>query len=227
MLAYQGDSVVLVTATVSKEVRKGIDFLPLVVDYQEMSYAAGASRADSSNAKAGPAIRRSRTARFHRPAHPTALPRRFLQRAADHRQRLIGRSESSPDVKAVAINGCIGGPACSRYPSPVPSAGQDRTRDGNFIIDPTHVQLAQSDLELVVVGTREAIDGGGRGQGTPENTVLEAILRVHGRIREIIEAQEELRAKVGKPKPRLHRHRKTRRCMPRSRPWLVTGSARP
>lgn len=58
VLVHQGDSVVLVTATAAAEERKGVDFLPLVVDYQEMSYAAGRIKGASSRETGVPAPRR-------------------------------------------------------------------------------------------------------------------------------------------------------------------------
>ncbi len=200
VLVYQGDSVVLVTATVSKEVRKGIDFLPLVVDYQEMSYAAGRIPGGFIKREGRPGDQEILTARFiDRPIRPL-FPDGFYNELQIIASVLSADPEFSPDV--MAINGASAALHVSSIPFAGPIGGVRIGRvDGNFIIDPTYVQLAQSDLELVVVGTREAIVMvEGEAKELPENTILEAILFAHGRIREIIEAQEELRAKVGKPK---------------------------
>jgi len=218
VLVYQGDSVVLVTATVSKDVRKGIDFLPLVVDYQEMSYAAGRIPGGFIKREGRPGDQEILTARFiDRPIRPL-FPDGFYNELQIIASVLSADPEFSPDV--MAINGASAALHVSSIPFAGPIGGVRIGRvDGNFIIDPSYAQLAQSDLELVVVGTSEAIVMvEGEAKELPENTILEAILLAHGRIREIIEAQEELRAKVGKPKlvvtppqedPALHAEIKT------------------
>jgi len=200
VLVYQGDSVVLVTATVSKEVRKGIDFLPLVVDYQEMSYAAGRIPGGFIKREGRPGDQEILTARFiDRPIRPL-FPDGFYNELQIIASVLSADPEFSPDV--MAINGASAALHVSSIPFAGPIGGVRIGRvDGDFIIDPSYAQLANSDLELVVVGTREAIVMvEGEAKELPEKTILDAILFAHGRIREIIEAQEELRAKVGKPK---------------------------
>jgi len=200
VLVYQGDSVVLVTATVSKEVRKGIDFLPLVVDYQEMSYAAGRIPGGFIKREGRPGDQEILTARFiDRPIRPL-FPDGFYNELQIIASVLSADPEFSPDV--MAINGASAALHVSSIPFAGPIGGVRIGRvDGNFIIDPSYAQLTQSDLELVVVGTRDAIVMvEGEAKELPEQTILEAILFAHGRIREIIEAQEELRVKVGKPK---------------------------
>ncbi|MEN6474766.1 MAG: polyribonucleotide nucleotidyltransferase [Syntrophaceae bacterium] len=200
VLVYQGDSVVLVTATVSKDVRKGIDFLPLVVDYQEMSYAAGRIPGGFIKREGRPGDQEILTARLiDRPIRPL-FPDGFYNELQIIASVLSADPESSPDV--MAINGASAALHISSIPFAGPIGGVRIGRvDGNFIIDPSYAQLALSDLELMVVGTKDAIVMvEGEAKELPEKTILDAILFAHGRIREIIEAQEELRAKVGKPK---------------------------
>lgn len=200
VLVYQGDSVVLVTATVSKDVRKGIDFLPLVVDYQEMSYAAGRIPGGFIKREGRPGDQEILTARLiDRPIRPL-FPDGFYNELQIIASVLSADPESSPDV--MAINGASAALHISSIPFAGPIGGvRIGLVDGAFIIDPSYAQLALSDLELMVVGTKDAIVMvEGEARELPEKTILDAILFAHGRIREIIEAQEELRAKVGKPK---------------------------
>ncbi len=200
VLVYQGDSVVLVTATVSQDVRKGIDFLPLVVDYQEMAYAAGRIPGGFIKREGRPGDQEILTARFiDRPIRPL-IPDGFYNELQIIATVLSADPENSPDV--MAINGASTALHISSIPFDGPIGGvRIGHSNGEFIIDPSYNQLVQSDLELVVVGTKDAIVMvEGEAKELPEKTILDAIFFAHARIREIIDVQEELRVMVGKEK---------------------------
>ncbi|MCE5283643.1 MAG: polyribonucleotide nucleotidyltransferase, partial [Deltaproteobacteria bacterium] len=121
VLVYQGDSVVLVTATISKDVRKGIDFLPLVVDYQEMSYAAGRIPGGFIKREGRPGDQEILTARcIDRPIRPL-FPDGFYNELQVVANVLSADPESSPDV--MAINGASAALHISSIPFDGPIGG--------------------------------------------------------------------------------------------------------
>jgi polyribonucleotide nucleotidyltransferase len=200
VLVYQGDSVVLVTATVSKDVRKGTDFLPLVVDYQEMSYAAGRIPGGFIKREGRPSDLEILISRFiDRPIRPL-FPEGFYNELQIIANVLSADPQVNPDV--MAINGASAALHISSIPFEGPIGGVRVGRvNSEFVYEPTYSQIEQGDMELVVVGTKDAIVMvEGEAKELPEKVILEAILFAHSRIREIIDAQEELRKVSGKPK---------------------------
>jgi polyribonucleotide nucleotidyltransferase len=200
VLVYQGDSVVLVTATVSKDVRKGTDFLPLVVDYQEMSYAAGRIPGGFIKREGRPSDLEILISRFiDRPIRPL-FPEGFYNELQIIANVLSADPQVNPDV--MAINGASAALHISSIPFEGPIGGVRVGRvNSEFVYDPTYIQIEQGDMELVVVGTKDAIVMvEGEAKELPEKVILDAILFAHSRIREIIDAQEELRKLSGKPK---------------------------
>lgn len=203
VLVYQGDSVVLVTATVSKDVRKGTDFLPLVVDYQEMSYAAGRIPGGFIKREGRPSDQEILTARFiDRPIRPL-FPEGFYNELQVVANVLSADPQVNPDV--MAINGTSAALHISSIPFEGPIGGVRVGRvNGEFIFEPTYSQIEQCDMELVIVGTKDAIVMvEGEAKELPEKVILDAIMFAHSRIREIIDAQEELRKLSGKPKMKI------------------------
>jgi polyribonucleotide nucleotidyltransferase len=200
VLVYQGDSVVLVTATTSKEERKGIDFLPLVVEYQEMSYAAGRIKGGFIKRDGRPGTQEILTARcIDRPIRPL-FPKGFRNEIQVIAMVLSADPECTPDV--LAVNGASAALHISNIPFDGPIGGaRVGLIDGEFVIDPSVSQLENSQMELLVVGTKEAIVMvEGEAKELPEKTILEGISFAHTRILEIIDAIEGLRASVGKEK---------------------------
>jgi polyribonucleotide nucleotidyltransferase len=203
VLVYQGDSVVLVTATVSKDVRKGTDFLPLVVDYQEMSYAAGRIPGGFIKREGRPSDQEILTARFiDRPIRPL-FPDGFYNELQIVASVLSADPQFNPDV--MAINGASAALLVSSIPFEGPIGGVRIGHvSGEFIMDPSYSQIEQGDMELVVVGTKDAIVMvEGEARELPEKVILDAIMFAHTRIREIIAAQEELQKLSGKPKMKI------------------------
>ncbi|MBN1636193.1 MAG: polyribonucleotide nucleotidyltransferase [Deltaproteobacteria bacterium] len=200
VLVYQGDSIVLVTASVSKNERKGIDFLPLVVDYQEMAYAAGRIPGGFIKREGRPGNQEILTARcIDRPIRPL-FPAGFYNELQIIALVLSADPECNPDV--MAINGASAALHISSIPFAGPVGGaRVGLIDGEYVIDPSVSQLENSEMELLVVGTKDAIVMvEGSAKELPEKTVLDGITFAHTRILEVIEAQEELRGLVGKEK---------------------------
>ena len=195
-----GDTVVLVTATVSKEPRQGIDFFPLLVDYEERLYAVGKipggfiKREGRPSEKAILAMRL--TDRAIRPLFPYGF-RNDVQVVATV---LSVDQDCSPDVTAMI--GASIALSISDIPFSGPIAGLVVGRiNGEFIINPSREQSEQSEMQLVVAGTRDAVmmvEAGA--QEVPEEIMLEGIVTGHRVIQDLIKFQDEIVAQLGKPK---------------------------
>ncbi len=231
VLVNQGDSVVLVTATAAAEERKGVDFLPLVVDYQEMSYAAGRIKGGFIKRDGRPGTQEILTARaIDRPIRPL-FPKGFRKETQVIAMVLSADPAFTPDI--LALNGASAALHISDIPFSSPIGGaRVGLIDDEFVIDPSVSQLEKSRMELIVVGTRDAIVMvEGEAGELPESTVIDAIKFAHVRIIEVIDAIEELREKVGKPKnphtpPRENEdlYRKVRETMVPKIEGMVSGS---
>lgn len=196
-----GDTVVLVAAVSEDRVREGIDFLPLMVEYREMHYAAGRIPGNFFRREIGrPSERETLTSRFiDRPIRPL-FPKGFANETQVVATVLSADLENEPDM--VALTGASAALHLSHVPFAGPVAAVRVGRiDGKFIINPRHAELELCDLNVVVAGSRDAVvmvEGGA--DFASEEELLEAIDRAHQAIIPILDAQEELRRKAGKPK---------------------------
>jgi polyribonucleotide nucleotidyltransferase len=195
VLVSFGESLVLVTATASKTIREGIDFFPLVVDYQEMAYAAGKIPGGFFKREGRPSEKEILTARLiDRPLRPL-FPKGFFNEVQVIATVLSADQENDPDV--LAICGASAALEISDIPFKGPVAGVRVGRvQGQWICNPTRSQLQGSDINLIVAGSREGVvmvEGGG--QEISEDDLLEAIFFGHRSLRPILDLQEELQQK--------------------------------
>lgn len=198
MVRY-GDTAVLVTATGSKEA-KDIDFFPLTVDYEEKIYAVGRIPGGFIKREARPpetAILNSRL--IDRPIRP------LFDKGVRNEVHVVATVMSVDYDCDPAICGMIGASAAltiSDIPWNGPIAGVRMGRvNGEFVVNPTKAQLEETDLNVVVAGTKDAIlmvEGGA--QEVPEEVLLEVIMAAHEEIKKIVAFQEEFQPKVGKVK---------------------------
>jgi len=199
-LVRYGDTVVLVTATASKEPREGIDFFPLLVDYEERLYAVGKIPGGFIKREGRPSEAAILAGRqIDRPIRPL-FPEGFrndVQVVAT-----VMSVEPGVEPSVLAMNGASIALSISDIPFDGPIAGvKVGLVDGEFVINPSAEQLDKSSLALVVAGTRDAVLMVEAGANEiPEEQVLEAIMRGHDTIREIIAFQDEIIAAVGVPK---------------------------
>ncbi len=199
LLRY-GDTVVLVTATASKEPREGIDFFPLLVDYEERLYAVGKIPGGFIKREGRPSEAAILAGRqIDRPIRPL-FPEGFrndVQVVAT-----VMSVEPGVEPSVLAMNGASIALSISDIPFDGPIAGvKVGLVDGEYVINPSAEQLDKSSLALVVAGTRDAVLMVEAGANEiPEEQVLEAIMRGHDTIREIIAFQDQIVAAVGVPK---------------------------
>jgi DNA polymerase III epsilon subunit family exonuclease len=194
-----GDTMVLGTANRS-EPRPGLDFFPLTVDFEERMYAAGKIPGGFIKREARPSENAILAARqTDRPIRPL-----FPEGYKDDVQLVITvlstDQENLPDVVGtIAASAAL---SISEIPfnGPVASVRVGRI-DGEFVVNPTFTQLKDSELDLIVAGTRDAImmvEAGANLQ--PEDVMAEAILFGHRALQPIIDLQLEIQKAVGKPK---------------------------
>ena len=194
-----GDTLVLGTANRS-EPRPGLDFFPLTVDFEERMYAAGKIPGGFIKREARPSEAAILAARLtDRPIRPL-----FPEGYKDDVQLVITvfstDQENNPDILGtIAASAAL---TISEIPFLGPIAAVRIGRiDGEFVINPTTTQLADSELDLIVSGTRDAIMMVEAGvKLLTEDVMAEAILFGHRSLQPIIDLQDELQKLVGKAK---------------------------
>ncbi len=195
VLVSFGESIVLVTAVASKKPRAEVDFFPLVVDYQEMAYAAGKIPGGFFKREGKPSEKEILTSRLiDRPLRPL-FPRGFFNEVQIIATVLSADQENDPDV--LAICGASAALEISDIPfqGPIGAVRVGRL-NGEWVCNPPLSQMQESDVNLVVAGNKEAVvmvEGGGR--EISEDDLLEAIFFGQASLQPILELQEELKQK--------------------------------
>jgi polyribonucleotide nucleotidyltransferase len=196
-----GDSMVLVTAVGTTDQRGGIDFVPLTVDYQEKFYGVGRIPGNFFRREIGrPSEKETLTSRLiDRPCRPL-FPKTWNYETQIIATALSVDEHYDPDI--LAMIGASAALEISDIPFQGPIAGARVVRtEGELVVNPTQSQVEESDLNLIVACSREAVvmvEGGS--QQVSEGEILEAIFLVHKELQPILEMQEELKAGVGRPK---------------------------
>jgi polyribonucleotide nucleotidyltransferase len=195
-----GDTVVLVTA-VSQPMQHDPGYFPLVVNYQEMSYASGRIPGGYFKREIGrPSDRETLVSRLiDRPIRPL-FPKTFNDEVQVIATVLSADPENDPDV--LAISGASAALHISRIPFCGPLAGaRIGYIDNEFVLNPSHKLLEQSDLNLIVAATRNGVVMvEGFTEFLPEKIIADAINWGQKQIIPLIEAQEKLRELCGKDK---------------------------
>ena len=200
MIQY-GDTVMLCTVNRSKEGRAGSDFFPLTVDYIEKFYAAGKFPGGFNKRESRPSVDATLISRLtDRPIRPM-FPDGFNYEVQIVDTIFSYDGENTPDyLCAIGSSAAL---MISDIPflGPVASVIVGRNKEGEFILNPTPAQLEESDLNLKVAGTKEAVnmvEAGAREMD--EETMLKAIMFGHENIKKICEFQEEFTKLIGKEK---------------------------
>ncbi|MCS7265531.1 MAG: polyribonucleotide nucleotidyltransferase [Armatimonadetes bacterium] len=201
VVAKCGDSMVLVTVVRSQEVRSGVDFFPLVVDFEERMYAAGRIPGHRFLRREG------------RPSDQAILTARLIDRSirplfpkgALNDVQVIITALSFDFENSLDILGLLGASAAltiSDIPFNGPVAGiRIGLFDSEFVLNPPFKKLEESRLDLVVASVKDAvvmIEAGAK--QIPEKQMMEAIIKAYEVSQPLIEMQEELQELVGKEK---------------------------
>lgn len=198
--ATYGDTVVLATAVASQNAKPGVDFLPLTVDYQEKTYAAGKIPGGYFKREGRPSEREVLTSRLiDRPLRPLFPEGYYFETQVIASVLSADKTGVSDVIGIIAASAAL---AVSSIPFNGPIAGVKIGRvNGQFVVNPDLETLETSDLHLVVAGTADAVMMVEAGANElPEATMLEAIELAHSEIKKIVAKIEELRKLVGKVK---------------------------
>jgi polyribonucleotide nucleotidyltransferase len=194
-----GDTMVLGTANRS-DPRPGLDFFPLTVDFEERMYAAGKIPGGFIKRESRPSEAAILACRLtDRPIRPL-FPEGYKDDVQIVITVLSTDQENDPDILGtIAASAAL---TISEIPFQGPIAAVRVGRiGGRFVVNPTVSQLADSELDLIVSGTRDAIMMVEAAANIlPEDVMAEAILFGHESLKPLIELQDQLRELVGKPK---------------------------
>jgi len=201
-----GDTIVLVAACATEEPREGIDFLPLMVEYREKTYAAGRIPGGFFKREGRPNEKEILSARLiDRPIRPL-----FEEGVIDDIQ-IVATVLSSDRENDSDILGSIGASAALAI-SDIPFAGPIAAVrvgkvNGSFIVNPTFSQTDNASLNVVVAGSEQKVmTVKVRAMEVSESEVIQAIELALVEMKKIIGMQNELRSLCGKPKRELHRY---------------------
>ena len=195
-----GDTVVNVTACMAKTASPDADFFPLSCDYEEKLYSVGKIPGGFIKREGRPAEKAILKCRLmDRPLRPL-FPKGFYNAVEVQAVVMSVDPDCAPEI--CAMIGSSVALAISDIPWDGPTGSVQEGRvDGNFVINPTLAQRAESELSMYVAGTEEAImmvEAGAR--ELSEETMLDAILFGHGEIKKLVAFQKQIVAEIGKEK---------------------------
>jgi polyribonucleotide nucleotidyltransferase len=199
VLVDMAETVVLVTAVGRKTAEPGRDFFPLTVNYQERTYSAGKIPGGFFKREGRPSEKETLVSRLiDRPLRPL-FPKGFTNEVQVIATVISLNPDVDPDIPALL--GASAALAISGLPFAGPiGAAKVGYKDGNYILNPGLETLADSQLELVVAGTSDAVlMVESQAKGLPEDVMLGAVMYGHEQMQRAIEMINELAAEAGKP----------------------------
>jgi len=199
VLASLGDSVVLVTAVAAKQPKPGQDFFPLTVDYQEKTYAAGKIPGGFFKREGRPSEKETLTSRLiDRPLRPL-FPDGLYNDVQIVATVLSVDPEIDPDIPAMIGASAAVSLAGIPFNGPI-AAARVGYANGQYILNPTKTQLAQSQLNLVVAGTEAAVlMVESEAHELPEEVMLGAVVYGHQQQQAAIDLIHQLVEEGGRP----------------------------
>jgi polyribonucleotide nucleotidyltransferase len=200
VLLRYGDTIVLGTATASESPREGIDFFPLTVDVEERMYAAGKIPGGFIKREGRPTEHSILASRLtDRPIRPL-FPKGYRNDVQVVITVLSADQENDSDVLGIIAASAALTVSEIPFAGPV-GAARVGYIDGQIVINPTETDLKRSQLDLVVAGTADAVvmvEAGAK--ELPEETMIAAVRAGHEAAQALIQAQQQLQSRGGKPK---------------------------
>jgi polyribonucleotide nucleotidyltransferase len=200
VLAQYGDTVVLATVVSAYQGRDKVDFLPLTVDYQEKTFAAGRIPGGFFKREGRPSEKEILTSRLIDRAMRPLFPKGYDKETQIVVTVLSADRENDPDVLALIAASAALEVSDVPHAGPVAALRMGRI-DGRLTPNPKYADFEDSDLSMVVAAKPDSIvmlEGGA--DIVDEETVLEALFTAHEELRPVFELQTELRRLAGKPK---------------------------
>src|ERR1700704_2989394 len=198
VLATYGETVVLATVVAAKTPREGVDFLPLTVDYQEKFYAAGRIPGGYFKREGRPTERETLISRLiDRPIRPL-----FADGWRNETQVIVTTlshdRENDPDIRALVASSaalCLSG---APFMGPI-GAARVGFVGNEYVLNPTLEEMAESQLDLVVAGTKDAVlMVESEAKELPEKVMLGAVMFGHRHFQPVIDAIIQLAEKAAK-----------------------------
>ncbi len=195
-----GETMIFAAATMDKQPKESTDFFPLTIDYEERMYAGGKIPGSFFRREGRPSTDAILLARLaDRPIRP------LFSKDMRNPVQIIMVSFSADGVNPIDILGIIASSAALTI-SDIPWSGpigavRIGRIDGKFIVNPSYQQMEESDLDLRVAGTKEAISMVECGANEiPDDIMVNALAFAHESIQPIIDLQLKMAAEIGKPK---------------------------
>jgi polyribonucleotide nucleotidyltransferase len=192
-----GDTMILVTAVSTNSPREGIDFFPLTVEYRESTYSAGRIPGNYFRREGRPSEKETLTCRLiDRPVRPL-FPEGYKNETQIICTVISADTENDPDVFAIT------GASCAMYLSDIPfenpiAGVRIGLVEGKYIINPTYDERRDSQLNLIVAGTEEAIVMvEAEAKEVEEKIMVEALMLAHKEIKRLCLWQRELGKALG------------------------------
>jgi len=187
-----GDTMLLVTAVSARTPREGLDFFPLTVEYRESTYSAGRIPGNYFRREGRPNEKEVLTARLiDRPCRPL-FPDGYKNETQIVGTVISADADNDPDVIAIT------GASCALYLSDIPfenpiAGVRIGLINGKYLINPTYDERRESDLNLIVAGTEEAIVMvEAEASEVEEKIMVEALMLAHKEIKRLCLWQKEL-----------------------------------
>lgn len=201
VLASMGKTTVLCTVVGAKTAKAGQDFFPLSVHYQEKAYAAGKIPGGFFKREGRPSEKETLTSRLiDRPIRPL-FPNDFNNEVQVVCTVVSAEKDTDPDI--IAMIGTSAALAISGIPfnGPIGAARVGYTDAAGYILNPGYKKLSESELDMVVAGTKDAVlMVESEAKELPEDIMLGAVLFAHHELQVVIAAISALAADAGKPR---------------------------
>ena len=194
------DDTVSLSAVVNGDEPSTLPFFPLMVNYEEKMYSVGKIPGGFIKREGRPSEHATLTARLiDRPIRPM-FPEGFKNETQIYNTVLSVNKDATPEMTAMFGSSLTLGLSTLPFNGPIAGVQVGRV-DGEFVINPTEAQLAASDIDLIVAGTKDAINMVESGaQEVSEADMLEALLFGHEAVKELCAFQDEIIAEIGQEK---------------------------
>ena len=200
IIASLGETVVIATVVGAKKLKDGQDYFPLSVNYQEKFYAAGKIPGGYFKREARPTEAETLISRLiDRPIRPL-FPSSFMNEVQLLPTVLSYDGENQPDILSIIASSAALAISGLPFQGPV-AASRVGYKDGKYLLNPSLEELKDSELDLVVAGTKDAVlMVESETSGLSEKVMLDAVKFGHEKFVPIIKSIEKLAEKAGKPK---------------------------
>jgi len=201
VLVKMGETAVLATVVGAKQARPDVDFFPLMVLYQEKTYAAGKIPGGFFKREGRPSEKETLTSRLiDRPIRPL-FPNGFKNEVQVVLTVMSSEKNVDPDI--CALIGASAALSISGIPfnGPIGGCRVGFTQESGYILNPTYAELAESELDMVVAGTSDAVlMVESEANELPEDIMLGAVLYGHQEMQAVVQAVADLAADAAKPR---------------------------